>query len=73
MCTQNSTAIPIDIMRFTTETAFSWIPRIAITPCKDLSGILLFNIFFGHVALYLHKITHLDRVKSIIVKEEDIP
>jgi hypothetical protein len=33
--TQNSTAIPIDITRFTTEIALSWIPRMAITPCQQ--------------------------------------
>ena len=34
ICTQNSTAMPTDIIRLTTETAFSWILRIAITPCR---------------------------------------
>ena len=36
--TQNSTAIPTDITRFTTAIALSWIPRMAITPCKTISG-----------------------------------
>jgi hypothetical protein len=33
ICTQNSTPMPTDMTRLTTETAFSWIFRIAITPC----------------------------------------
>lgn len=34
--TQNSTAIPTDITILTTEIAFNWIPRIAITPCRSI-------------------------------------
>lgn len=32
MCTQNSTAMPTDMIRFTTDSAFSWIWKTAITP-----------------------------------------
>lgn len=44
ICTQNSTAIPIDIIRFTTDTAFSWIPKIAITPCRSHKGHLFHSV-----------------------------
>lgn len=37
--TQNSTAIPTDITRLTTDTALSWIFRIAITPCKTMYNV----------------------------------
>lgn len=44
MCTQNSTAIPIAIIRFTTDTALSWIPKIAITPCRSHKGRLFESV-----------------------------
>lgn len=37
ICTQNSTAMPTAMTRLTTETAFSWIFRIAITPYRSSS------------------------------------
>lgn len=33
ICTQNSTPMPMDMTRFTTEMAFSWMPHRYIRPC----------------------------------------
>ena len=36
MCAQNSTAMPRAMVRFTSDTAFNWIPRRYITPSRSI-------------------------------------
>lgn len=59
ICTQNSTAMPTDITRFTTDNAFSWILRIAIIPWRchfvDDKMSLEFQALFKTMQIFTEK------------------